>query len=103
MSRERASAGDCRQGGDCSLKIFQYKVICACAKSELVLMLTYDVQLYPHFLSSLASTDTKKTVGEQSNSSPPAVEDMTEGSVDLALLSVQMTVRHHLGENISAL
>ena len=66
-------------------------------------MLTYDVQLYPHFLPSLASTDTKKTIGEKSNCSTTGVEDMTEGSVDLALLSVQLAVRHHLGENISAL
>ena len=67
------------------------------------MMLTYDVQLYPHFLSSLASTDIKKTVGEQSNSSSPGVEDMAEGSVNLALLSVQLAVSNHLGENISAL
>ena len=44
------------------------------------------------------TTDIKKTVGEKSEASPAslAVHDMTEGSVDLGLLSVHLAVQHQL-------
>ena len=45
------------------------------------------------------TTETEETVGEQSDCSSLA-EDMTEGSVDLGLLTVQLAGRHHLGPQI---
>ena len=42
------------------------------------------------------TTDIKETVGEEPEASPLGVDDMTEGSVDLGLLSVHLAVQHQL-------
>ena len=45
---------------------------------------------------SVLTTDVKETVCKEPEASPLAVHDMTEGSIDLGLLSVDLAVQHHL-------
>ena len=43
------------------------------------------------------TTDIQKTIGDQSEAAPLAVEDVTEASIDLGLVGVHPAVQDHLG------
>ena len=80
------------EGLDCSLQGRE--------NNQPPLLLTDHVHLYPQFFLPLTPTDTKEAVCEESHSSSLAVEDVTEASVDLASLPVQLAGHHHLRPQI---